>query len=133
MLASLTVTQHCQPLFLILGLSPQTTNQQLHSSGDGCTRPLALAERTDGNASHSYFRPRRKHQRISDANQYTINPNCWNITMLLWAQNMRGVSAGCSCSLHFPTGTHRLRVMHERFCALSPSHVIKDSLSLKNS
>lgn len=41
----LTTMQHCQPLFLILDLSPQTTKQQVCSLKDGWMRPLALEER----------------------------------------------------------------------------------------
>lgn len=71
---------------------------------DGCMRPLALAERADGNASHSHFRARRKHQRISDAiNTLSIqavgtSPGCCGPET--WGGFLLGVHANCI----FPQG-----------------------------
>lgn len=133
--SDLTTMQYCQPLFLILGLSPQTTNQQVCSPGRWLDEaPGSGRKRPDSNASHSHFHDQRKCQQISDKNQYDINPDCWNITSakLLWAQNKR-ISAGCSHQLNFTMGILReaglleLRVMCEHLHALSTPHVFKDS------
>lgn len=52
----LTTMQHCQPLFLILGLSPQTTKQQVCSPGRWLDEaPGSGRKRPDSNASHSHF------------------------------------------------------------------------------